>query len=73
MIMVNIMIDHLTQTCLESSTVLIVSQVGCVFPMVILSEFRMDQYRDDDHREDALHFTQRYFSILNSRVPQIKI
>ena len=72
MIMVNIVIDHLTQTCLESSTVL-VSQVGFVFPMVILSEFCMEQYRDDDHREDALHFTQRYFSILNSRAPQIKI
>ena len=24
--------------------------------MVISSEFRMRQYRNDDHREDALHF-----------------
>ena len=24
--------------------------------MIISSEFRMGQYRDDDHREDALHF-----------------
>ena len=30
--------------------------VGCIFPMVISSEFRMDQHRDDDHREDAPHF-----------------
>ena len=33
------------------------SKVGCIFPMIILSEFRMGQYRDDDHREDAPHFT----------------
>ena len=35
------------------------SKEGCVFPMVILSEFRLWQYRDDDHPEDALHFTVR--------------
>ena len=28
----------------------------CTFPMVISSVFRMGQCRDDDHREDALHF-----------------
>ena len=28
-----------------------------VFPMVISSEFRKGQYKDDDHREDPLHFT----------------
>ena len=27
--------------------------------MVIWSEFRMGQYRDDDHREDAPHFRSR--------------
>ena len=32
------------------------TKMGCVFPMVIWSEFRMGQYRDDDHREDASHF-----------------
>ena len=31
-------------------------KVGCVFSIVISSEFRMWQYRDDDHREDARHF-----------------
>ena len=31
-------------------------KVGRVFPMIILSEFRMEKYRDDDHREDAPHF-----------------
>ena len=30
-------------------------KVGCDFPMVISSEFRMRQYRDDDHREDTPH------------------
>ena len=29
---------------------------GCVFPIFIWSEFRMRQYRDDDHRKDASHF-----------------
>ena len=33
------------------------SKVGCIFPMIILSEFRMGQYRDDDHLEYAPHFT----------------
>ena len=33
-------------------------KVGCVFPMVISSEFRIEQNRDDDHREDAPHFTK---------------
>ena len=35
-----------------------VNKVGCVFPIVISCEFRMGQYiLDDDHREDAPHFT----------------
>ena len=29
---------------------------GCVFPMVISSEFRMEQHRDDDHQKDVPHF-----------------
>ena len=33
-----------------------VSKVGCVYPMVNWSEFRMGQYRDNDHREDTSHF-----------------
>ena len=32
-------------------------KVGCVFPMIIWAEFRMGQYRDEDHRKDALLFT----------------
>ena len=35
-----------------------VNKVGCVFSLVISSEFRMGKYREDDHREDALHFTK---------------
>ena len=32
-------------------------KVGCVFSMSISSEFRLRQYRDDGHRENAPHFT----------------
>ena len=38
-------------------------KVGCVFPMVIWSEFRMEQYKDDHHREDAPLFTS-FFEFL---------
>ena len=31
-------------------------KVGCVFPMVISSEFCMGRYRDDNHREGTSHF-----------------
>ena len=31
-------------------------KVGCAFPMVISSDFRMGKYRDDDHEEDAPYF-----------------
>ena len=31
--------------------------MGCVFPIVISSELGMGQNRDDDHQEDAPHFT----------------
>ena len=31
-------------------------KVGCVLPMIISSEFRLGQYRDEDHRQDPLHF-----------------
>ena len=31
--------------------------------MVISSEFRMKQYIDDDHREDAPHFILSFISI----------
>ena len=48
-------------------------KVGCAFPMIILSEFRTRQYRDNDHREDALHFiklpflnSQTQFSLVSS-------
>ena len=36
------------------------TKVGCVFRIVIWSESRMRQYRDDYHQEDALHFTIIY-------------
>ena len=36
------------------------SKVGFIFPLVISSEFRMGQYRDDNHREDAPHFIRPF-------------
>ena len=35
------------------------NKVGCAFPMVILSDFRMKKHKDDDHEEDAPYF-RRY-------------
>ena len=35
-------------------------KVERVFLTVIWSEFRMGQYRDDDHREDAPHFITNF-------------
>ena len=35
------------------------SKVECVLPMVIWSEFRIRQYRDDDHWEDVPHFSEK--------------
>ena len=36
------------------------SKVECVFPVVIWSELRLRQHRDDDHLENALHFTSQH-------------
>ena len=33
-----------------------ITKLGCVFPMVISSDFRMGEHRDDDHEEDAPYF-----------------
>ena len=32
------------------------NKLGCAFPMVISSDFRVGQHRDDDHEEDAPYF-----------------
>ena len=42
-----------------NDSVLLISacKVGCVFPTVIWSQFRMRQYGNDDHQIDAFHFT----------------
>ena len=32
-------------------------KVGYVYPMIIRSEFHIEYYGVDDHREDASHFT----------------
>ena len=39
-----------------NDSVLLISacKVGCVFPTVIWSEFRMRQYRDDDHLDSSV-------------------
>ena len=31
-------------------------KVECVIPVVVSSEFRFRQHRDDDYQEDAPHF-----------------
>ena len=47
-------VDYGQEECINTSGEF--KQVRRVFPLVISSEFRMGQYRDDDHREDAPHF-----------------
>ena len=42
------------------------SKVGCIFPMVISSEFRMGQYRDVDHQENAPQFIKYYLTNTNT-------
>ena len=32
------------------------AKVGCAFPMVIASDFRMGKHRDDDYEEDTPYF-----------------
>ena len=32
------------------------NKVVCAFPMVILSDFRMGEHRDDNHEEDEPYF-----------------
>ena len=41
-------------------------KVGRVFPMVIWPEFRMGQYWDDDHREDAPQFNMVWKPVLEN-------
>ena len=41
------------------------TKVGCIFSIVISSEYRMGKYRDDDHREDAPHFTTEPYGNLS--------
>ena len=38
----------------------IYNKVGRVFPMVICSEFRIEQCKDDDHRDDAPYRGRRF-------------
>ena len=42
---------------LLSGTTVMLYKMGSVFPIIIWSEFRLEQYRDEDHREDAPRFT----------------
>ena len=39
-------------------------KVPCAFPMVISSDFRVGQHRDDDHEEDAPYFKKIFKIIL---------
>ena len=52
----------------------LVHKVGCIFPMVISSDFRMGEHRDDDHQEDAPHFrtvTPRAYRGLHTRMQHL--
>ena len=43
-------------------------KLGCAFPMVISSDFRVGQHRDDDHEEDAPYFNLFYsVTVQNSK------
>ena len=44
------------------------TKVGCVFPMVISSDFRMGRHRSDANQKDATHFT-----IANSKLIKNKL
>ena len=52
-------------------------KVECVFPEVIWSEFRLGQYRDDDHREGASYFntisTINTCQILTNQITFLKL
>ena len=39
-------------------------KVGRFFPMVISSDFRMGEHRDDDHEEDTPYFKMRRYDWL---------
>ena len=51
--------DKVMQLIKDANTLLEVTyKVGCIFPMVISSEFRMRQNRGNNHRENAPKFKQ---------------
>ena len=52
-----ILYDVFSQEMFQTIFVADTYKVGCVFAMVIWSEFCMGQYRDRDHREYAPDFT----------------
>ena len=43
---------------------MIKQNLGCISSMVIWPEFHMGQYRDEDHREEALNFNSMNLKIL---------
>ena len=51
------LIHVLWQVSIHINLKITLGTVGCAFQMVILSELRLGQYWDDDHREDAPHFS----------------
>ena len=48
---------------LEKNSGMAFTKVKCIFPMVIWSELRKGQYRNGDHRKNALHFTMLSLTI----------
>ena len=48
-------------------------KLGCVFPMVISSDFRMGEHRDDDHEEDAPYFMTRKADVIDDATKQMTL
>ena len=49
------------------------NKMGCVLQMVSWSEFRIRQYRDNDNRDGALHFTRSESSRLQGILFEIEM
>ena len=54
---------------MKTSTQIKHFKAGGVFPLVIYSENRMRQYRNDAHREDAPHFSNTDIDLFERKSP----
>ena len=47
-------------------------KVGCVFPMIISSDFYMERHRDDDYKEYTPHFKLSFSRLRDAIFPDIE-